>query len=184
MIKIIKKLGNIVILQVNIEAQYIVFVILKFNVPNEIPLVFHNDSNYGYYFILKELANKFEGQFECFGKNTENCKTFFALIEKEVANIDKDGNESFVTISYRIKSINSARFMASPLSNLVNNLSERIHKIKCKYEHDDKKCESWGITYEVCDWFLEYTNFKDDLIKYKCLCCNKNYQQKFDGMKS
>ena len=77
-----------------------------------------------------------------------------------------------------------ARFMASSLSNLVNNLSERIHKIKCKYEHDDKKCESWGITYEVCDWFLEYTNFKDDLIKYKCLCCNKNYQQKFDGMKS
>ena len=21
--------------------------------------------------------------------------------------------------------------------------------------------------------FLEYTNFKDDLIEYKCLCCNK-----------
>ena len=24
------------------------------------------------------------------------------------------------------------------------------------------------------------TNFKDDLIQYKCLCCNKNYQHKFD----
>ena len=23
-------------------------------------------------------------------------------------------------------------------------------------------------------------NFKDDLIEYKCLCCNKNYQHKFD----
>ena len=23
-------------------------------------------------------------------------------------------------------------------------------------------------------------NFKDDLIEYKCLCCNKNYQRKFD----
>ena len=23
-------------------------------------------------------------------------------------------------------------------------------------------------------------NFKDDLIEYKCLCCNNNYQQKFD----
>ena len=31
--------------------------------------------------------------------------------------------------------------MASSLSNLVNNLSEEIHRIKCKYEHDDKKCE-------------------------------------------
>ena len=28
--------------------------------------------------------------------------------------------------------------------------------------------------------FLEYTNFKDDLIKYRCLYCNKNYQPRFD----
>ena len=33
-----------------------------------------------------------------------------------------------------------------------------------------------------CDYFLEYTNFKDNLIEYKCLCCNKNYQHKFDEM--
>ena len=65
--------------------------------------------------------------------------------------------------------------MVSLLSNLVNNLSEGIHKIKCKHRHDD--C---GITLDVCNCFLEYTNFKDDLIEYKCLCCNKNYQQKFD----
>ena len=29
-------------------------------------------------------------------------------------------------------------------SNLVNNLSEGIHKIKCKFEHNDKKCETCG----------------------------------------
>ena len=34
----------------------------KFNVPNEISVVFHNDSNYGYHFIIKELANEFEGK--------------------------------------------------------------------------------------------------------------------------
>ena len=33
---------------------------------------------------------------------------------------------------------------------------------------------------EFCDCFLEYINFKDDLIEYKCLCCNKNCQHKFD----
>ena len=27
---------------------------------------------------------------------------------------------------------------------------------------------------------LEYTNFKYDLIEYKCLTCNKNCQRKFD----
>ena len=27
---------------------------------------------------------------------------------------------------------------------------------------------------------LEYTNAKDDLLEYICLCCNKNHQKKFD----
>ena len=35
--------------------------------------------------------------------------------------------------------IDSTRFMESSLSNLVNNLTEAIHKIKCKYGHDDEK---------------------------------------------
>ena len=30
------------------------------------------------------------------------------------------------------------------------------------------------------DCFLEYTNFEEDLVEYKCVCCNKNYQKKFD----
>ena len=36
---------------------------LKFSAPNEILAVFHKDSNYDYHFIIKELANKFEGKF-------------------------------------------------------------------------------------------------------------------------
>ena len=70
--------------------------------------------------------------------------------------------------------------MASSLSNRVNNLSERIHRIKCKFEQNDKKCETCGIKYKHCDCLLEYINFKDDLIKYKYLCCIKNYQHKSD----
>ena len=50
--------------------------------------------------------------------------------------------------------------MASSLSNLVNNFSEGIHRIKCQFEHSDKKCEICGINYKYCDGFLEYTNFK------------------------
>ena len=45
---------------------------------------------------------------------------------------DKDGNNSVATISYKIKFIDSSRFIASSLSNLVDNLAEEIHKIKCK----------------------------------------------------
>ena len=43
-----------------------------------------------------------------------------------------------------------------------------------------KKCETCGIKYKYCDCFLEYTNFKDDLIEYKYLSCSKRYQQKLD----
>ena len=75
---------------------------LKLNVPNKIPVVFHNGKNYGYHFIIKELWNEFKQKFECLGKNTEKCRTFSVPIEKEVTNIDKDGNESVFTISYKI----------------------------------------------------------------------------------
>ena len=83
-------------------------------------------------------------------------------------------------ISYILQFIDSARFMASSLSNFVNNLSEGIHRIKCKLRQDDQKCETCRIIYNYWNCFLEYTNFKDDLIEYKCLCYNKNYQRKFD----
>ena len=37
---------------------------------------------------------------------------------------------------------------------LVNNLSKGIHRIKCKYINDDKKCEICGIKYNYCDCFF------------------------------
>ena len=40
---------------------------LKYKTPKEIPVVFHNVSTYDYHFIIKELAEEFEGQFECLG---------------------------------------------------------------------------------------------------------------------
>ena len=137
---------------------------LRFNVLNEIPVVFHNHSNYNYHFIIKELANGFEGQFECVWESTERYKTFSGPREKEITNIDKDGNESVGTITYKIKFIDSARLMASSLSNLFDNFTEGIHKIKCKN----------------CGFFLEYESVKDSLIKYKCLFCNKDYSNKLD----
>ena len=76
--------------------------------------------------------------------------------------------------------IDSAKCMASSLSNLLNNLPEGSHKIKCKQGNNTKNCETCRIRYKYCDCFLKYTNFKDDLIEYKCLCSNKSYQHKFD----
>ena len=108
--------------------------------PNKIPVVFHNGLKCNYHFIIKELANEFEGQFECIDKNNENYRTFSVPVKKEITKIDQEVNETVVNISYKIEFIDSMRFMARSSSNLVDNLAERIHKIKC----------------EDCDWFLKY----------------------------
>ena len=81
---------------------------------------------------------------------------------------------------YILQFTDNARFMASSLSNVVNNLSEIIHIIKCNYKHDDKKCETYRIKYKYCNCFLEYADFKDDLVEYKCLYFNKTHQHKFE----
>ena len=119
----------------------------------------------------------FENQFNCFGENTEKYITFTVPIEKEVTKIDNNGEEITKNIFYKLQFIYISRFIASSLSRLVNNLSDGIHKIKCKYRHEDKKCETCGIKYKYCDRFLKYTSFKGCLKEYRCIFCNKSYQQ-------
>ena len=67
--------------------------------------------------------------------------------------------------------------MESSWSNLVNNLTEAVHKIKYIDRYDDKKCEMCRIKYKDCKCCLQYKSAKDDLIEYKCLWCNKDYRK-------
>ena len=135
---------------------------LKFNVPNEIPVVFHNGSKYDCRFIIKEFANELAGPFECIGENSEIYKHFFVSIRKEIIKINKDGKQSVETMSYKIKCIDSMRFMGTSLTKLVDNLSEGIHEIKCT----------------DCNCSLKYENVKNNLMKYKCLSCDKKFSEK------
>ena len=75
-----------------------------------------------------QLAEHFKDQFECLGENTERCITFSAQIKKEVANDDNSKKKK--TITYKLKFIDSYRFMQSKLSDLVDNLPE-ITKKEC-----------------------------------------------------
>ena len=111
---------------------------LKYSVLKKILIVFHNRSNYDYHFIIKELAKEFKKQFTCLGENTEKYITFTVPIEKEITRIDKKEKEITKNRSYILQFIESARFMASSLSNLVNNLSEGVHRIKCLMKFDKK----------------------------------------------
>ena len=110
-------------------------------------------------FILsvKELANEFEGQFQSIQESNEIYKSFTVLTKKEVIKIDKSGNKSVETLSYKMKLIDSMRFMGTLLSKLIDNVTGGIHEIECK----------------DCGCFFEYENVKDNLIKYECLSCNK-----------
>ena len=56
---------------------------LRYKVPKEIAIVFHNGSIYDYHFIIKDLVKAFEGNFECLGENTEKYITFSVPIKKK-----------------------------------------------------------------------------------------------------
>ena len=57
-----------------------------------------------------------------------NLLTLPVPIKKEIRNID----ETVETISCKMKFIDSMRFTVNSISNIVDNLTEEIHEIKCK----------------------------------------------------
>ena len=54
---------------------------LSYKTPKEILVVIHNGSTYGYHFIIKKLAEEFEGQFGCLRENTKKYITFSVPIK-------------------------------------------------------------------------------------------------------
>ena len=130
---------------------------LRYKIPKEIPVVFHNGSTYHYHFIIKKLVKEFDGNFECLGENTKKSITFSVSIKKKIKNKD-------IEITYKIKFIDSYRFMAMSLSKLVDNLSEGIHNNKCA---DCKSC-------------LDYIKTKNEKLILKCFNCEQYYKKKFN----
>ena len=91
---------------------------LMYNTPREIPLAFHNGSNYDCYFKIKGLAEEFEGEFECLGENKEKYITFSVpikkkSIKKKSSDDDSDDDDNSKTTLYRIEFIDSFRFMST-----------------------------------------------------------------------
>ena len=120
--------------------------------------MFHNRSTYDYHFIINELGKEFKGNFECLDENTEKYITFSVPIKKKIENKDLE-------TTYKIKFIDSYRFMSSSLSKLVDNLSEGIHNNKCL----------------DCNSCLDYVRItKNEKLLLKCFNCNSYYKKKFN----
>ena len=130
---------------------------LRYKVPKEIPIVFHNGSTYDYHFIIKELVKEFDGNFQCLGENTEKHITFSVPIKKKIENKN-------IEITYKIKFIDSYRFMSMSLSKLIDNLSEGLHNNKCL---DCKSC-------------LYYIKTKNEKLIFKCFNCKSYYEKDFN----
>ena len=127
---------------------------LRYDVPKKIPIVFHNGSTYDYHFIIKKLAEKFKVKFGCLGENTEKSITFSMPLKKE--------NHKKVT--YKLKFIDSYRFMSISLSNLVDNLSG-------VYDKECKKCMERKKIRLNC----QFIGFKNGRLNYKCKECKTLY---------
>ena len=91
---------------------------LRYKTSKEIPVVFHNGSTYDYHFVINQLAKEIKDQLKCLGENNGKYITFSVPIKRELDNSK--------TITYKLKFIDSFRFMSTSLSSLVDNLSENF----------------------------------------------------------
>ena len=88
-------------------------------------------------------------------KNTEKNIAFSVPIKK------KRDNDSGETITYKLKFIDTCRFMQSKLSNLAYNLSE-INIKDCKTSMERKNIKSE----------FEFIGLKNNRLNYRCKDCN------------
>ena len=96
---------------------------LNYNISKDIPIIIHNAS-YDTHFIINQLAEEFNGEFNCIGENMKKYITFSVPIKKKF----NDGR----TIRRKLRFIDSVRFMSASLSELVDNMSGKtLNSIVC-----------------------------------------------------
>ena len=95
--------------------------------------------------------------FDCIGENTEKYITFSVPLKKKIENKNLE-------ITYKIKFIDSFRFMSSSLFKFVDNLSEGIHNNKCA----------------DCKSNLDYIKTKNEKLILECYNCKQRYRKKFN----
>ena len=98
---------------------------LNYKVQKEIPIIIHN-AVYGTHFIRNQLATEFKGEPNCIWDNMENYITFSVPMKKQVIN----NNDDKKRITYKLKFIESFRFMSTSLSELVENTSGTFKSIE------------------------------------------------------
>ena len=121
-------------------------------------MVLHNGSKYDFHLIIKEFAKKFKGNIDCLGENTEKYITFSVTLKIEIRNR--------ILVTYKLRFIDSSRFMNTSLASLVYNLL-KVDNTNCK------KCMERYNTKSEC----QYIKHKNNKLVYKCKQCDKIYSK-------
>ena len=82
--------------------------------------------------MINQLAEEFKGELNCIGENMGKYIIFSVLIKKEC-----DDNK---IITYKIRFIDSFRFMSTSLSELVDSMSRKFDSIECKSCTENNRC--------------------------------------------
>ena len=107
---------------------------LKFRLPKFYPVIFHNLSGYDSHLFIKNLG-KSEGKIDCIPNNEEKYISFTKeiLVDKF---INKEGEEK--EVKRKIRFIDSFKFMATSLDNLVKNLPKESFKNLTEFYEGDQ----------------------------------------------
>ena len=97
---------------------------MKYQIPDHIPIVFHNLRGYDAHFFIKELGRRFnKNDVGVIAENKEKYISFNIEIKLKLAGVrNEDGIEECKNIQLRL--IDSCRFMASSLDKLASNLDD------------------------------------------------------------
>ena len=118
---------------------------LNYKVPKDIPVIIHNAS-YDTHFIINQLAEEI----------WKNISLFLYQLRK---NLIMDGK----IIAYKLRFIDSFRFLSTSLSELADNISRIFNSIECK------SCiEKVKINSECC-----FVDLKNNRLIYRCKECKE-----------
>ena len=152
---------------------------LRYKIPKNIPVIFHNGSTYDYHFIIKELACEFEGNFECIGENTEK----YIMDEDFVRGYDKNDIKGYILegdVDYpnELQNLHSdlpflpERMVINNTKKLVCNLHDKknyvvhINVLKQALDHGLKLKKIHRVTeLDQEAWLKEYIDVNTELRK-------------------
>ena len=131
---------------------------LNYNLQKEISIIIHNAS-YDTHFSLNQLAIEFKDEINWIGDNMEKYITFSVPIKKECDN----GK----TITYKLKFVDSFRFVPTSLSERVDNTSGIFNSIEYKSCIEKIKINSECF----------FVGLKNNKLIYKCKECKEEWKR-------